>query len=77
KRRELMEQGKNESAPAFRARVARFAAWWKRQNLSPLVVACSHGDVLPALIRELTGARAELAKGGWAEITFHVERKFR
>ena len=44
-----------------------FIRWW-RDEAPPLTVACSHGDWLPIALKALTGARADMKKGGWAEI---------
>lgn len=44
-----------------------FMNWWTKEA-PPLVVACSHGDVLPVLVEMLTGANTDLKKGAWAEV---------
>ena len=51
------------------AKVARFLTEW-RAGKGALTVLCSHGDVIPVLLQAATGARADLSKGGWAEIEF-------
>ncbi|MBI3554913.1 MAG: histidine phosphatase family protein [Deltaproteobacteria bacterium] len=44
-----------------------FIRWWRDEG-PMLTVACSHGDWLPVAVKLLTGAKAELKKGAWAEI---------
>lgn len=65
----LDEQGGKgrESDEAFAGRLEAFYRWW-REEAPALTVACSHGDWIPLALERLTGARAELKKGGWAEI---------
>ena len=44
-----------------------FISWWK--NEAPeLVVACSHGDVIPMLVEKLIGAHISIKKAGWCEL---------
>jgi 8-oxo-dGTP diphosphatase len=54
-------------------RTAAFAAWW-RERAPALVVACSHGDWIPAFLARALGAEIELKKGGWAELTWEEGR---
>ncbi|MGE4232867.1 MAG: phosphoglycerate mutase family protein [Bacteriovoracia bacterium] len=44
---------------------------WIETEAPDLVVACSHGDVLPTIIQNLTGARVDLKKGSWTHILIH------
>jgi 8-oxo-(d)GTP phosphatase len=56
-----------DEGAALAARCARFESWWRRRAPAR-VVACSHGDLLPVLLLRLTGARADMSKGAWAEV---------
>jgi broad specificity phosphatase PhoE len=51
-------------------KVKSFDRWWKDQA-PDLTIVCSHGDWLPAALKRLTGVRADMAKGGWAEIHYN------
>ncbi len=44
-----------------------FIDYWKREA-PELVVACSHGDVIPMLVHRLTGAPITIKKAGWCEL---------
>jgi broad specificity phosphatase PhoE len=50
--------------------ISRLEAWideWKYQG-PELLVACSHGDIIPILVERLTGARIGIKKCGLVEI---------
>jgi broad specificity phosphatase PhoE len=64
----LDEEGPDETWEKFNQRIEQFMTWWVREA-PPLVVACSHGDWIPAFLRSATKADIELSKGGWAELT--------
>jgi broad specificity phosphatase PhoE len=57
----------HESAGRFRGRVKRFLTWWEKKG-PEIVVACSHGDWIPELLRVLKGKSKEVAKGDWVVI---------
>jgi broad specificity phosphatase PhoE len=63
----LMEQEHEERSARFQARIERFLEIWK-ESKEELTVACSHGDWIPAALRELTGEEVDLKKGAWAEL---------
>lgn len=44
-----------------------FIDWWKYEA-PDLVVACSHGDVIPLLIEKITGGSMTIKKAGWCEV---------
>jgi broad specificity phosphatase PhoE len=50
--------------PRVGPRARRWLAAWKRGR-SRLTLACSHGDVLPELLRAAVGAGLDLRKGAW------------
>lgn len=56
-----------DEGPQLRTRVKRFLKWW-RMEAPALTVACSHGDWIPELFKEVSGGGILLDKGGWAEI---------
>jgi 8-oxo-dGTP diphosphatase len=45
----------------------RLEEFWL-QCEAPLLVACSHGDILPVALHHFVGARADISKGALAEI---------
>lgn len=49
-------------------RVQEIIKWWVREA-PPLTVLCSHGDLIPLLVYQMTGARVEFKKGAMAEIS--------
>lgn len=57
----------HESEAVFRKRIEKFFRWWK-QRAPELVVACSHGDWIPAFALATLGSSVELKKGGWLEV---------
>lgn len=67
----LTEQGEGESSRELEARVRKFVEWWKTQA-PPRTLICSHGDWLPLALRSLTGAAADMKKGGWAEVVLET-----
>ncbi len=40
---------------------------------APLVVACSHGDIIPILIKGLIGVELILDKGAWAQFEYEED----
>jgi broad specificity phosphatase PhoE len=67
---EFLEQQPDESMGDFKKRAEKFVDKWKSEkNQVAVTIVCSHGDWLPAVLQAATGARAELKKGAWAEIT--------
>jgi len=44
-----------------------FVSWWKREA-PETTVACSHGDVIPMLVEQITGAKISIKKAGWCEL---------
>lgn len=63
----LDEQGEvpHESSRRFTLRVIRFMTWAKAQQREHTVVACSHGDWIPAFCAELVGIPYDLRKGAF------------
>jgi len=55
---------RKESYGRFLGRVKRFLTWWEKKG-PPLLVACSHGDLIPELVRLVKGKSKELRKGDW------------
>lgn len=49
------------------AAMESFVDWWKYEA-PDLVVACSHGDVIPMLVQKLSGAAISIKKAGWCEL---------
>ncbi len=45
----------------------QFVDWWKYEGPN-LLVACSHGDVIPFLVQKITGGVISIKKAGWCEI---------
>lgn len=64
--KDFLNEGEGDGNP-LRMKIEEFRSWWQMQNEN-VVIACSHGDLIPPLLRVLTGARLDLKKGGWAEI---------
>jgi len=60
----LDEQLPQESSSAFKSRIKKYLETW-RETSAPLTVACSHGDWIPAALKETTGLHLELGKSGW------------
>jgi len=57
----------SESDAGFQRRLEKFFRWWKLRG-PELVVACSHGDWIPAFAHKVLGLSVDLKKGGWLEI---------
>ncbi len=55
---------KRESHGRFLGRVKRFLTWRGKKG-PQVLVACSHGDWIPELIRLVKGKTKELGKGEW------------
>lgn len=51
----------------FQRQIEKFFRWWK-QRAPETVMACSHGDWIPAFVRLSVGTSIDLKKGGWLEI---------
>lgn len=64
---EQQETPKAETSRQFRERVCDAIELWQKEK-SELVIFCSHGDWIPAVMRELFSIDVELKKGGWIEI---------
>ena len=45
----------------------QFIDWWKYEA-PDVLVACSHGDVIPMLVQKITGGVISIKKAGWCEI---------
>ncbi len=48
-------------------KVLRFTKWWI-EKAPPLVVASSHGDLIPLFLSRSVGSMLDLEKGGFAEL---------
>ncbi len=59
-----------ESQEALERRIEKFFRWWKQRGPA-LVVACSHGDWIPAFSRKVLGISLDVKKGAWLEIGGH------
>lgn len=57
----------NDSAASYARRIEKFFRWWK-SRAPETVVACSHGDWIPAFTRLAIGTEVDMKKGGWLEI---------
>lgn len=55
------------------ARVEEFLSWWKRKA-PDLVVACSHGDWIPAFLHAALGVSLPVNKGSWVELIYEKRR---
>jgi hypothetical protein len=47
--------------------LGQFVDWWKYEG-PDLLVVCSHGDVIPLLVQEMTGGQITIKKAGWCEV---------
>ena len=65
----LMEQVYGESEQSFLGRIDSFISEWK-SSMPDVVIACSHGDVLPLMIEKISGTQRDLFKGEWVELKF-------
>lgn len=63
----LDEAGRLESAADFSKRLSEWISKWKFQG-PELTVLCSHGDWIPNIVFQLTGAKIGLKKAAWCEI---------
>jgi len=63
----LHDQQEGENAVDFLSRLNEFQAIWDDCH-SDILVACTHGDVIPELTQILAGTRATLAKGTFTKI---------
>lgn len=57
-----------EGSERMKARLGDFWEWWL-EEAPRRVVACSHGDWIPAFLALAIHAPIPLKKGGWAEIS--------
>lgn len=48
-----------------------------RGRSSKTIVLCSHGDIIPALLKQLTRRELSLSKGGWAELELNDQGRIR
>lgn len=64
----LLEQMSNETDTQFQERIRGIAQNWIRDRGPYNLIICSHGDLLPLLAQELTGAKIEIQKGAAAWI---------
>lgn len=64
----------SDDSEQLRRRVADFEKLVSRDSGQKLIVACSHGDWIPAFLRKATGASITLEKGGWAELAWADEK---
>ncbi len=66
----LDEQLPQESRAVFESRIRDYLKTWL-ENHSSLSIACSHGDWIPAALKETTGLHLELGKSGWIILAYH------
>ncbi len=59
--------------PGFESRAKAFLADWKKGG-AQVTWACSHGDVLPALLEHAVGAPLSLDKGAWCALEWDGTR---
>ncbi len=69
----LDEASPGESTTQFFNRITRFLSACKRSK-AQVIVACSHGDWIPACIQVSTGQSLELKKGGLVQLALSKER---
>jgi 8-oxo-dGTP diphosphatase len=62
----LIERQKDEDSKAFETRIRLVGELLAQKE--NIVVACSHGDILPELIHHFTDLSTDLGKSGWAEL---------
>jgi len=65
----LDEQLSQESRLVFESRVRDYMVSWSKSH-SALTIACSHGDWIPAALKEVTGLNLELGKSGWIILSY-------
>lgn len=70
----LLEQAYHETETQFLNRITAFFEEWKASS-EPLIIACSHGDLLPILIEKITGTQKDLYKGEWIIVTGESDEK--
>jgi broad specificity phosphatase PhoE len=57
-------------------KVEEFIKWWKEQKNYEVVIACSHGDIIPVLVYRLTGAQAIISKASVCEVELYNKDVF-
>lgn len=70
---DLFEQRDSESDHEFLKRLAAFLPRIAHHG-PQVLVACSHGDVIPILIEKAVGLTASVKKGSWTELEWTGEK---
>ena len=63
----LEEAEEKQSKTRFQHRVKQFCIGWLETGPA-MTLVCSHGDWIPAVIKELVGVEIALKKGSWVEL---------
>ncbi|TVQ80473.1 MAG: hypothetical protein EA369_02390 [Bradymonadales bacterium] len=63
----LDERSESEDSDTFNQRLESWID--KLKSSQEIVVAASHGDILPELLFKLTGVHSEIGKSGWAHLS--------
>ena len=71
----LTETGPIERKEEVLARLGEFIDEWKYRG-PDVLVACSHGDIIPILVERLTGARIGIKKCGVVEIEWFAGESY-
>lgn len=74
-RKELDEQTAEESLKEFTNRMEPLLKDI-RQSKKELIILCSHGDWIPAFLKQVIGIKITLKKGGWVELDSLNEKQF-
>lgn len=61
----------SDTQKQLQSRVRQFEEFWMALD-APLIVACSHGDWIPAFTQKIVGKSIDLDKGGWIELKLEV-----
>lgn len=67
------ESGAFESSHEILERLELSLDDWKGSS-ADVGVFCSHGDIIPILVRHLTGVELSLKKSGWIELQYRAGR---
>jgi len=67
----LDEQLPQETRSVFESRIHDYLEAWRKSGIK-MSMACSHGDWIPAALKECTGLHMDLGKSGWVILTHHA-----
>ncbi|MFL5813296.1 MAG: phosphoglycerate mutase family protein [Bdellovibrionia bacterium] len=57
----------------LKEKIRSFHSLWQKLD-SPLTLICSHGDWIPAFLKQMLGVEIDLDKGGWIELELSEEK---